>query len=425
MPLSFLNPFNRVIESKQQPASRLLRRSFFEKLADTFYVIAGKRGRGANFSNDPVNEQVIKELTKNFDINDKFSTNDEVALEEHLGLLDYATLGIAKMSNHLMSWSFVNLWSDDIFPKVIIIPAIIFFLFSNFVHYTAAFFITLALMPFVYTVHKISEYTAASELKSTAGQLRCSYTEEPEAILGLEYPDFESDHAVNYQRIKYQTLESVLNKNFKTYSDILLDLKKTKPVKVEKPSIFGGKPKYTEKYTEVLPILVLSYEIFENRKRKAIELEIDLNTLTFSDKKAIKALLALNAGGLFNNLEKIKQNGLYSDEIAAIFAAIEEPTESVSIPSSQPQQDSVWVENVVIESDSSSEEEVDMGIGDSINYYVNQLDESVNSVQIAYQSIKLIYEQPRLLFFPAVLERQLENIHAENSELENNQGLNI
>ncbi|MBA2711115.1 MAG: hypothetical protein H0U57_11055 [Tatlockia sp.] len=423
MPLNFLNPFNRVNESLQQPASRLFRRTFFEKLADTFYVIAGKRGSGANFSEEPLEEKVIKELTKNFDMNNKFSKNDEIAIEEHLGLLDYATLGVAKFSNHLMSWIFVNFWYDNYFSKVLAIPVIIWFLIVNFLHYTAALLITVALMPFIYIVHKISEFLAGAELKSMAGQLRFSDTEDQAVTLGLEYPDFESDHAVNFQRIKYQTLESILNKNHITYSDIVLDLKKIKPVKVEEPSFFSGKPKYTEKYTAVLPVLVLSYEIFLNKKFREAQLEIDLNTLTFNDKKAIKALLALNAGGLFNNLEKLKTANLYSEEIAAIFADIEEPTESNSIPLQQSQQDNEWIENVNIESDSSSEEE--LGIGDTINYYLNQVEEGANSIKRAYRSTQLLYDQPHLLFFPTVLENQLGNSARENSDLENSISLNI
>jgi hypothetical protein len=262
MPFSF-NPFYRVVESEQvikmgniveeqSSSSRAYRRTLWEKIQDTFFVIAGNR---ANWV-------------------DEVSDNDKGNIARP-GVLDYLTFQVTRMINAVTSWSWNNKFKDPI-ALMLIIPASVIFAVANTAHYALAGALTLIASPIVTVVHIFSQVFGGYALKKEAGKLH-----------GVVRKEYATD------KVTENTLNSFLNGTGHSYSDIIMDMKKGK-----------GENQY-------LPTIVVmenhhKYECCINgdceHQKGHIQFEVDLSNLTAKDKVAIKALIKLNAGSLRDNL---------------------------------------------------------------------------------------------------------------------------
>lgn len=307
-----LNPFYRVIESEEYPASRILRRTFFEKWADTFYIIAGKRGKGFNFDGNGIRYKICNEI---FEIKNEENDPDKIAQEEHLGLLDYATFGLTKLNNELAVWCFVNHWFDeperhvlDLMAKVFLIPSIILFILLNVVHYTVASCLTLLISPWIYYVHFIAgKLAGGNELMKESKKLQCDLPQaERRFCLALGDSQYEAKELIQF--VHLTSLDFILSQHKKTLSDISIDFKKAS-------------------HNKILPILVIL--ICNIGEENNTTFEINLEQLNDLNKKAISALISLNAGGILYRIEEIKKANLYTQELADIFNSVKQDQDIV------------------------------------------------------------------------------------------------
>lgn len=266
MPFSF-NPFYRIIESKEvikqdkgldddveeQPSfSRIYRRTLWEKIKDTFVVIAGNRA----YYFDDVSE------------NDK----GHVARP---GVLDYFTFQITRIINAVTFWSWTNVARDPI-ALMLIIPTSVLFVTANIIHYTLAGALTAVVSPAVLIVHVFSELLGGSALKNQAGKLHGNTTSSTST----------ADH----------TLNGFLKEKGYSYSDIIIDLKKTSD----------------GKYSSTL-LVMDNHEKYEcclngpcNNQKGHMQFIVDVKNLPAEDKIAIEALIKMNAGSFRDNLRDHK-----------------------------------------------------------------------------------------------------------------------
>ena len=257
MPFSF-NSFYRVIESKKEIHSRVYRRTFWEKISDAFLVIAGNRAWAPFGGRDAVSE------------NDKGNV-------ARPGILDYLMFQLVRMFNQVTLWSWNNLGKDPI-AAMLIIPTAILCFAANIVHYAMAAALTLVASPIVAIVHFFSQVLGGSSLKNEAGKLR-----------GYVYQEYAT---VN---VKDNTLGGFLHGTGHSYSDIIIDLKKTE--------------EQEESYEPIL-LVMENHHKYEcciagdcDHQKGHIQFAVNLGQLSAEDKVAIKALIKLNAGSLRDNLK--------------------------------------------------------------------------------------------------------------------------
>ncbi|WED44313.1 hypothetical protein [Legionella cardiaca] len=265
------NPFAGITESEAYPASRIQRRTFWEKLKDTFSVIAGQRAISFTIS--------------------AVWFNDRRNKIERPGILDYLTFQITRIANKLAWWSVENFKKEPI-ALLTLIPSAIAFLVFNTVHYSLATLLTLIASPIVLAVHVYSEFSGARELQDKAGQLQ---------------GEVEAEYAT--RNVQGNSLSAFMKGTGHTYSDVIFDLKKAS----------GGKD-----YTHDLLVMEDSHK-FEccidghcRHQKGHIQFQAHLNLAKISeqDKESVRALIKLNAGSLRDNL--IEDGGL--EEIESLVA---------------------------------------------------------------------------------------------------------
>jgi hypothetical protein len=256
MPSSF-NPFCRVVESKEVTSSRIYRRTLWEKIQDTFFVIAGNRG----FWGDDV------------------SKNDRGNVI-HSGILDYLTFQVTPMINEVTRWSWLNVFKKPA-ALMLVVPASVLFLASNIIHYALASVLTSIASPIVTIVHIFSQIFGGYTLKK-----------EAEKLNGVAHKK-----EYDIRNVLGDTLGDFLKGTGHSYSDIIMNISS------------GDSPK----------LLVMGNHLHKvgccddgscTQQKGHIQFEVDLKKLmTADDKAAIRALIKLNAGSLRDNLKELSKLG--------------------------------------------------------------------------------------------------------------------
>lgn len=161
------NPFFNIIETETiktvqkgsisysiiNRASRFYRRTFWEKITDTFFVIAGKQLYTA-FLKDKVSQ-----------------ANKEDTL--YPGLLDYATLFLPAILNFVLYILLGYFLCKNQSPIALVIAGVmaILLLPLNLIYHTTALLLTLALSPIIFGTHLLSQILGGRALQATAGEL--------------------------------------------------------------------------------------------------------------------------------------------------------------------------------------------------------------------------------------------------------------